>query len=131
MEKESTTPARKSRAEILLLVDEGPEGPGMSNKDASKQVGTINPSSISQLIRRAIRMGPVKAAIGIRGEASKQAALSAERWGRNRKLSQDSEHEIAADYATGTYTQRELARKHGVSHSTIGDTIRRVGRDIS
>lgn len=102
----------------------------MSNKNASEKIGAIGPSSISQLIRRAIQLGPLQAAIGLRGEASKHAALNAEKWGPARALSPESEEEIAADYATGVFTQRELARKYGVSHKTIGNVVKRVDRGI-
>lgn len=130
IQREDTTPTRSDRAKILLLVDEGHEGPGLSNKEASEKIGTMGGNAIGELIRRANQMGPLKAAIGLTGEATKKRARESERFGRPPTLSRETDQEIAAAYATGLYSERELARKHGISRGALRSAIKRAEREI-
>lgn len=114
------TPARGRRARALLLLDEGPHGPGLSPAQTAERVG-MAPSSISSLVQRTVEQGPKKAAIGHRGEAMSERM--ARRWSEltNRgKLTDEQQQEIAEAYGSGKFTQQELARRYGVSQPTIG-----------
>lgn len=45
---------------------------------------------------------------------------------QNRKLSKETADRLRAEYATGDYTQMQLAKRYGVSQGTVSATIRGV-----
>ena len=124
------TPARSKRARALLLIDEGFYGPGRSLAEVAERV-SLHITSVGDLVGRAIERGANSAAIGISNE--KNLPPKSERGGKGSKpkLSAGQAREIAEAYAIGEFTQKELARRYGVSPQTIGRAIKRENAELT
>lgn len=117
----SETPARAKRAEILLLADEGPDGPAWKLQAIEAH---FNLNGVAGgVLSRAVKLGPVQAAIGLQ---SKKRVSHPGSHQSLRSFSSETEDEIAAAFATGEFTKLELARAYGVCGVTIGNAIKRA-----
>jgi hypothetical protein len=120
------------------LLDEGEFGPALSVPEAAEEAGFSGKHVLRQIIKRAVDLGVVEAAIGQRPEAAYQRAIKLRDSGHDfpqllrggpgakRKTTEEQDRRIAEDYASGNYVQHELARREGVSDSTIQRILRRT-----
>lgn len=116
VEKES--PAKQQRARALLLADEGEHGPTLSFKQISEELGCAA-NFVSQLVARSAKYGAIGTAIGHHVEGSLKP----------RGITPEMDEALAKDHASGKFTYRELARRHGVSKSSVQRMLKRAGRE--
>jgi len=125
---ESETPARQKRAKALLLVDEGELGPGLSYSEAGRQLDYAA-NAIGRLVRKAIEIGPEKAAIGLVADAIKRNPNK--KHGPSRTLTPEQEVQLAEDVALGEHSKAELARRYNISRGTLYNTVNRTDPNAS
>ena len=109
---------RRRRASILLLADIGPHGNGLSASKISEQTGAT-PRFVTHVLKRAMKNGPVKCAYGADRQGQGRGAP------QRKKLSPESESEITICFNNNEKSKAELARRFGVSPSTISRIIDR------
>lgn len=112
----------KRRADILLLADEGPDGPGVRLAKIAERIG-IGRTAVSQTVERAALIGAVRTAIGGHSMQMETAArrLQSERL---RRFTDEEEQAIANAHEDGQ-SMAQLARQFDTVPSTIFRAIER------
>jgi len=105
------------RASAFLLLDESNKGQGLSIYEVARQLEK-NQTTVSHWTKRAVRDGVEVTVLGNTGGYRGGV--------RPRTMSPEAEREMAEQYASGKFTMRELARRHGVSRSTVSNSIHRT-----
>ena len=101
---------RRRRASILLLADNSPDGAGLSGAEIQREIGV---SGASAVIRRAMENGAIQTVMG-------QSRVGVNKGKPQRKkLAPEVEEKIAALDEAGKFTRAEIARRYGISGSTV------------